>query len=61
MGNHHRRESHRRDFVKSFALELLRKIGVFILALLTAAAIMFMVTLPLMLIIWWILKYAAQQ
>lgn len=58
MGGDHRREPHRSN---GLALDLLRKLGVFILALLTAFAIMFMVTLPLLLIVWWILQYAAGQ
>jgi hypothetical protein len=40
---------------------MLRKLGVFCLALLTAFVIMILVTLPLMFGVWLLLKYAAGQ
>jgi hypothetical protein len=43
------------------AREIVRKVLVFMLALLTACAIMFLVFLPFGLLIWWILDYMAKQ
>lgn len=41
--------------------EVLRKVGVFVLAVLTAFAIMVLITLPLAFAMWLLLKYAAGQ
>jgi hypothetical protein len=43
------------------AREIIRKVLVFFLALLTAFAIMLLVLLPFGFIVWWILQYAAGQ
>jgi hypothetical protein len=43
------------------AREITRKVLVFILALLTAFAIMILVLIPFGFLVWWLLKYAAGQ
>jgi hypothetical protein len=43
------------------AREIIRKVLVFMLALLTAFAIMVLVFLPFAFLIWWIIQYMAKQ
>jgi hypothetical protein len=43
------------------AREIIRKVLVFCLAVLTAFAIMILVFLPFAFLIWWLIQYAAKQ